>query len=158
MSKRQAKKKKKCWRKMVARALESQKTFSIVTSKHKSKYVYQEIAYYLLEEKYGDDETEKCRHFNEYCQKVSRAFDKAVSYLESENVIVYKHTNESGNRILYVTTDLESMPEAKQKDFDRLETHVRQTVKAAKTHVQLACPRLESQFNKSAQKLLTGNV
>lgn len=158
MTRKYIKKKRIIWYKLVACALEAQKTFSILSNNHKAKYIYQEIAYYLLEQKHPDDETERHKQFNYYCRKVRGAIDKAILYLESENVVVYKHANEGGNRILYVTIDKTQMPKAQEHDFDRVEIRVKQTIEAAKTHIQLAHPRLENRFNKSTQKLLIGEI
>ena len=49
MPKRRAKKKRKIWYRIVADALQTQKTFNIVGSKHGSRYIYEEIAHYLLD-------------------------------------------------------------------------------------------------------------
>ena len=151
MSRKQAKKKRKIWYKIVAAAIESQRIFSVVDSKHGSKYIYQEIAHYLLE---GCDETAKCKSFNYYCRKVKGGFDHAINYLEREGIPVFKHR--PSKRILYVTVDDKLM--ARQDDYDRVAKHVKQTVTAAKTHVQIACPRLENRFNKTTQKLLVGET
>ncbi len=146
---RQAKKERKIWFRIVANAILTQNTFSLKGSKYGSRYIYQEIAHYLLED---CDDTAKCKSFNYYCRKVQGAFDLAVTHLEREGVKVYKHRPSS--RILYVTIDLENMPNAKQDDYDRVVKHVKHTVKAAQSHVEVAHPRLCNRFNKSTQKLL----
>ncbi len=149
MSKKQAKKKRVVWYRLVADALETEKIFSVVDSVHGAQYIYEEIAHYLLDD---CGETEKCKSFNYYCRKVRGGFDRAVGYLESEGIPVYKHR--PSNKILYVTIN-GVVPTAKQDDYDRVEKIVIQTVRAAKSHIQVAFPRLEDRFVKSAQKLLT---
>ena len=152
MPKKQGKEKRKIWYKIVAGAIESMGAFSVTDSKYGSKYIYQEIAHYLLRD---SDETEKCKSFNYYCRKVRGAFDHAVTYLESEGIAVYKHR--PSKRILYVTINRDA-PNAKQDDYDRLERRVKHTVLAAQSHVQVAHARLAQRFNKSTQKLLTAGV
>lgn len=147
MSKKQAKKKRVVWYRLVADAIESQKTFSVVDSVHGAQYIYEEIAHHLLN---GCGETAKCKSFNYYCRKVKFAFDRAVNYLESEGIPVYKHN--PAKRILYVT--IVKLPTAKQDDYDRTARRVKNTVVAAKSHIQVAFPCLEDRFVKSAQKLL----
>lgn len=150
MSRKQYKKKKRTiWYRIIATALESQGMFSVVESKYGSKYIYEEIAHYLLD---SCGETEKCKSFNYYCRKIKGGFDHAVSYLESEGVPVYKHR--PGKHVLYVTIN-GVLPTAKQDDYDRMEKRVSQTVKAAQSHVQVAFPQMGNRFTKAAQKLLS---
>ena len=51
------------WYLIVANAIREQRTFSILESKYGSKFIYQEIAHYLLRD---SDETAKCKSFNYY--------------------------------------------------------------------------------------------
>lgn len=149
MSKRPAKKKRKIWYRIIAAALETEKIFSVPESTHGSKYIYEEIAHYLLDD---CGETEKCKSFNYYCRKVRGGFDRAIGYLESEGIPVYKHR--PSNKILYVTIN-GVVPTAKQDDYDRVEKIVIQTVRAAKSHVQIAFPGMKGRLDTATQKLLT---
>ena len=148
MSKRQAKTNRKVWYKIVESAILSQKIFSITKSKYGSRYIYEEIAHYLLRD---SDETAKCKSFNYYCRKVKIAFPHAVAYLESEGVPVLK--GGKSNRLFRVTID-KSVLGATEADYDRTEKRVEQAVVAAKAHVEVAHPRRCERFNKSAQQLL----
>ncbi len=152
MSRKQGKKKRKVWYRIVADALKSQKSFSIVGSAHGSKSVHEEIVHYLLS---GCAATERCKSFNYYCRKVKVAFPHAVTYLESEGIPVRK-TGRT-NRIFDVTVD-PLFPNVQKEDYARTEKRMQQALKASQAHVKLACPRLENRFNKSAQKLLTAGV
>ncbi len=146
MSKRRAK--KKVWYRIVADALQAQKTFSITESKHGSRYIYEEIAHYLLD---ACSETEKCKSFNYYCRKVKHGFKHAIVYLESEGIKVRRHGK--ANHLFYVTLD-ESFPNSKEEDFKRTENRVKTIIEAAQKHIEVSLPRLENRFNKSTQKLL----
>ena len=143
MSKRRVK--KKVWYRIVAEALETQKTFSITESKYGSRYIYEEIAHYLLD---GCSETEKCKSFNYYCRKVKHGFKHAIVYLESEGIKVRRHGK--ANRLFYVTLD-ETFPNSKEEDFKRTEMRVKNIIEAAQKHIEVSLPRLESRFNKSSQ-------
>ncbi len=148
MPRKQGNKKRKIWYRIVADALQSQQTFSIIDNVHGSKCVYEEIVHYLLRD---CTDTEKCKAFNYHCRKVKGAFARAVAYLESKEIPVRK-TGRT-NRIFDITLD-PAFPNAKQEDYSRTEKRMQETLKSARAHIQLACPRLESRFNKSAQKLL----
>ncbi len=138
------------WYLIVANALKEQKTFSILESKYGSRFIYQEIAHYLLRE---SDETAKCKSFNYYCRKVRSALSRAIEYLESEGIAVRR--TGATNRVFDITIDPD-FPDAQKEDFVRIEKRSQQILKGAQKHIKLACPRLEDRFNKSTTKLLTG--
>ncbi len=138
------------WYLRVADAVQEQKTFSIIDSKYGSRFIYQEIAHYLLRD---SDETAKCKSFNYYCRKVRSALPRAIIYLEAEGIPV--HRTGATNRVFEITID-PAYPNAEKEDFVRVEKRVQQILKGAQKHIQLACPRLENKFNKSTTKMLTG--
>jgi len=156
MSKRRRKKKRIVWYKKVADAILAQKTFSIEDSKYGSRYIYEEIAHFLLEDW---TDTEKCKAFVYHCKKIKSAFPKAISYLESPKeedgepqIGVLK--DGAINHLTRITID-STLPNAKEDDCKRTKDHVRHMVNAAKGHVLIAHPPVSPELNKSARRLLT---